>query len=223
MKTMRILLLAALGVLAACSSKPQRDPAYAAVRPNPPPPAAQFTGSIYHTGTAVALFEDARARRVGDMLTVVLTEKTQASKNATTKTKKDSKVDMPAPTVFGKGVTYHGRPILSADIQQGREFSGAGDSSQGNSLSGSITVTVAEVLSNGNLVVRGEKLLTLNQGDEQIRIAGIVRPADIRPDNTILSTQVADAQVSYAGTGALADANSQGWMSRFFNSSWWPF
>ncbi|MGD8525667.1 MAG: flagellar basal body L-ring protein FlgH, partial [Thioalkalispiraceae bacterium] len=104
-----------------------------------------------------------------------------------------------------------------------REFAGEGSSTQSNSLTGRIGVTVVEVMSNGNMKVRGEKLLHLNQGDEFIRISGIVRQVDVRSDNTIPSTLVANAQISYGGNGALAEANSQGWLSRFFSSSWWPF
>jgi flagellar basal body L-ring protein FlgH len=84
-------------------------------------------------------------------------------------------------------------------------------------------INYANLLPNGNLVVRGEKWLTLNQGDEYIQISGIVRPVDIRTDNTVLSTQVADARITYAGRGTLADANSMGWLARFFNSPYWPF
>ena len=86
-----------------------------------------------------------------------------------------------------------------------------------------MTVTVAEVLSNGNLVVRGEKKVTINQGDEYIQFSGIVRPVDIEPDNTVLSTLVADAKVSYTGTGTINSANSSGWLANLFNSKWWPF
>src|SRR3569833_1548254 len=112
----------------------------------------------------------------------------------------------------------NGRKLdLETKIKGTRAYKGEGDSSQSNQLQGQITVTVAEVLPNGNLVVRGEKQLTITQGDEMIRFAGIVR------DNTVLSTLVADAKISYGGKGTLADANSMGWLGRFFNSSWWPF
>jgi flagellar L-ring protein FlgH len=84
-------------------------------------------------------------------------------------------------------------------------------------------VTVADVLPNGNLVVRGEKWLTLNQGDEYIQISGIVRPIDIRTDNTVLSGLVADARITYSGKGMVADSNKMGWLSRFFASAIWPF
>jgi flagellar L-ring protein precursor FlgH len=112
-----------------------------------------------------------------------------------------------------------------ADIATGgdRSFDGTGSSSQSNQLTGEITVTVAQRLANGNLLVKGEKWLTINQGQELVRIAGIVRPQDIGQDNTIESTRVADAKITYTGRGTLADANTQGWLSRFFNSKWMPF
>lgn len=223
----------ALVVVAGCSSVPTRDPAYAATRPKALPDQAPNPGAIYQQGRTMALFEDRLARHVGDILTVRLVESTSASKSASTSTKKETAVDIASPNVFGSTPQFSlpdrfplvntRQRNLSATLDSSQEFSGEGDSSQGNSLSGSISVTVAEVLPNGNLVVRGEKLLTLNQGHEHIRIAGIVRPSDIAPDNSVLSTLVADAQITYAGEGAVADANSQGWLARFFNSSWWPF
>ncbi|MDH5183551.1 MAG: flagellar basal body L-ring protein FlgH, partial [Gammaproteobacteria bacterium] len=101
-------------------------------------------------------------------------------------------------------------------------FDGSGSSAQSNSLQGTISVSVMEVLANGYLVVRGEKILSLNQGDEFIRVSGIIRPEDVSPDNTVQSTKVANVQIIYGGTGALADANRDGWMSKFFKKVW-PF
>ena len=102
-------------------------------------------------------------------------------------------------------------------------FDGEGTSAQSNALTGSISVTVAKRLVNGNLLVRGQKWLTINQGREYVKIQGIVRPVDIGPDNTVASTMVADAVIAYGGTGTLADANTKGWLARFFDSKWMPF
>lgn len=213
-------------LLGACAAPPTRpDPAYAPARPAVAAPAAANPGAIYQDGYAVTLFEDPRARRVGDVLTVILTESTQASKQATTSTKKENEIALANPTLLGSPVNghRHGRSYnLEVGVDTSQEFSGSGASSQSNSLSGRLTVTVAEVLPNGFLVVRGEKLLALNQGDEFVRLAGIVRPQDIRPDNTVLSTQIANARISYGGNGALADANTHGWLGRFFLKIW-PF
>lgn len=221
-------LLPALLTAGGCATlpPPQQDYRPTIVPAMVPPP--QTDGSIYQNGYGMALFEDIKARRVGDVLTILLAEQTQASKKAATSTKKDTNAAIEAPTIMGGDVKFNlpgsnKLRTLEQKLQSAQDFSGEGDSSQSNSLSGRITVTVAEVLPNGNLLVRGEKWLTLNQGDEYIQISGIVRPVDIATDNTVLSTQVADARITYAGRGTLADANSMGWLARFFNSPYWPF
>lgn len=219
-------------LLSGCATvQPPRD----SYRPTYPPVAApppQANGAIYQAGYSMALFEDLKARRVGDTITVVLQEKTQASKDAKTETSKDNSVNIDNPTLLGSELKFDtpflphadGRSSnLGTSLGSNQEFTGEGSSSQGNSLTGNITVTIAEVLPNGNLVVRGEKWLTLNQGDEYIQISGIVRPFDIKSDNTILSSQVADARITYSGEGMVADSNKMGWMSRFFASVIWPF
>lgn len=200
-----------------------KNPDYYPVRPIVPELKKQADGAIYDSSNNLFLFEDVKARRVGDMITVILQESTNASKNASTSTKKSSSIDMPDPTLLGRSVTRNGQPILSTDANSNTEFSGEGGSSQSNSLSGNLTVTVAEVLPNGYLHVKGEKILTLNQGSEVVRISGIIRPYDITTQNTVLSSQIAAAEITYSGKGAIAGSNEQGWLTRFFNSSWWPF
>lgn len=219
-----IMMAIVVFVVSACSNVPPKpDPTYSSVRPAYTEPLPVNDGSIYRAGYEMTLFADQRARRVGDIITIVLIEKTNASKKASTKTKKDSSMDIGTPSLWGGPVTRKGLEILSASADAQREFTGEGDSTQSNSLTGRVSVTVTDVLPNGNLVVRGEKLLTLNQGSERIQVAGVIRAADVSPDNTVLSTQVADAHIGYAGEGALADANTMGWMARFFQSEWWPF
>lgn len=214
----------ALALLAGCMAMPARDDGQWAPTPpmQPEVAAAPADGAIYHDNQNMELFADARAHRVGDILTIVLVESTQASKKASTSTSKKDKADVAAPTIMGKDLTINGNP-LSVGLDSERNFDGSGSSSQSNQLTGQITVTVAQRLSNGNLIVRGEKWLTINQGQELVRIAGIVRPQDIGQDNTVASTRVADARISYTGRGTLADANTRGWLSRFFNSKWMPF
>jgi flagellar L-ring protein FlgH len=219
------LLLCALALLAACASAPRsRDDAEWA--PTPPPAQqvapAQADGSIYHDSQNMELFADPRAHRVGDILTVALVESTQASKKATTSTSKTDKAKIASPTILGQGLSIGGK-VADIGLDGERSFDGAGSSSQSNQLTGQITVTVAQRLTNGNLLVRGEKWLTINQGQELVRISGIVRPQDIGQDNVVPSTRVADARISYTGRGTLADANTRGWLSRFFNSKWMPF
>lgn len=213
----------ALALLAGCGSLPQKqDPGFEPAVPRPVQPEANNNGAIYQASTARPLFEDTKARHVGDILTVVLTEETDASKSASTSTSKGTSIETGAPTLFGREVTHNGRNVLGAEVDTNQDFEGTGDSTQSNSLSGTLSVTVAEVLPNGNLVVRGEKRVTLNQGEEFVRISGIVRPEDISPANRVPSTAVANARIAYSGRGAVADANAMGWLARFFNSPFWP-
>lgn len=224
---MRSLVVIFMVLMAsACSTtipKPEPDPAYAPVRPVSVQPPPVNTGAIFRAGYGMSMYENITARQVGDILTVTLDENTNASKSASTSTSKGSSVDVPVPTLFGAPVLHNGTNILNNAFSANRDFAGAGDSTQSNSLSGSITVTVAEVLSNGNLIVRGEKMLSLNQGSEYVRFSGIVRAADISSNNVVSSTRVANSRITYGGDGALAEANTKGWADRFFNSPWWPF
>lgn len=215
-----LALLLGTAALSGCAtvSPPLHDPEYAPAEPMSMQPPVQNNGAIYQAGFGMRLFEDQRARRVGDMLLVLLTENTSASKTATTSTTKDQDFDIGIPTVLGKS-----RDWVESNASAGRDFEGEGESSQSNQISGEITVTVARVYPNGNMLVKGEKVMTINQGDEFVRFAGIVRQADVTPENTVLSTRVANAKITYGGKGAIADSNSQGWLARFFNSPVFPF
>lgn len=214
-------LAVVLSGLAACATV--GSPSHANYRPTMPPqpvlPPAT-SGAIYQPARGLSLFEDVKARRVGDTLTIRLAEKTQASKSASSDASKDSSVDTGIPIIGGKGITRNGKDILNSEWETAQDFSGKGSSSQSNSLSGNITVTVADVYSNGNLLVRGEKWLTLNQGEEFVQISGIVRPVDIASDNSVDSYKVADARITYSGQGTLADANRPGLLTRFFIKLW---
>ena len=187
----------------------------AAIAPPPPPPAAPANGAIFQaTNGYAALYEGARARAVGDPLTIVLVERTVASKSA------GSKLDSSG----GFGITPPSTGNLSlfnpTDVRTSgnRSFNGAGSSTQANQLAGEVSVTVKEVLPNGTLVVQGQKQVTLNRGDEFVQIRGIVRAIDIDATNRILSTRVADARIAYTGKGDVARASRQGWFSRFFQT-----
>ena len=216
------LMLAAGFVLGGCVTPP-REPDYSATWPEPAPTQEQANGAIYQVGHDVALFENAVARRVGDTLTIKLNENTNASKSSSTTTSKATNVDMPGPTIAGRPVTVNGTEVLNMSVDNKTSFDGNGDSKQSNRLVGDVTVTVAQRLPNGNLLVRGQKWITINQGREYVRIQGIVRPIDIDPDNSISSLKVADAQIAYGGKGALNDANTPGILARFFNVPWLPF
>jgi flagellar L-ring protein precursor FlgH len=209
--------------LCGCSLTHPKKSDFAASFPDPVPDTGPANGGIYREARAVAFFENPIAHHVGDMVTITLQESTNATKSATTTTQKTSTATLPSPTIGGKTPTINGVPFLSGGITDANKFEGEGTSAQSNSLTGSITVTVARRLSNGNLLVRGEKWLNLNQGKEFIRIQGIIRVIDIQSDNSIPSYKVADAQISYGGKGAIADANGEGLLERFFNSPYMPF
>ena len=208
-------------VLAGCTTVQPGAPASYAPTPVPistaQPP---VTGTIYPAGREMALFSDVKARRVGDTVTIRLAERTQASKSASTDASKDSSIDTGVPTLLGGNLTSNGKQLLNNEWESTQDFKGKGNSSQSNSLDGNITVTVAEVYPNGNLYVRGEKWLTLNQGEEFVQVSGIVRPVDISSDNSVPSFKVADARITYSGKGTLADANRPGLLARFFMKLW---
>ena len=220
------VLFAALGALAAsgCGMLPRRAPRpeEPIARPLPPPP-PRTAGAIYQAGQQMELFADLKARRVGDILTIKLNEAINASKTAVTKTAKTTTTANTGPTILGRSITTGGIPIMTTSLSGADSFDGEGSSAQSNSLVGAITVTVTGVEPNGNLIVEGDKTLKLNQGEEYVRIAGVVRPADIAGDNTVTSDKIADARISYSGNGAVASSNKMGWLARFFNSPLMPF
>ncbi|TCT20610.1 flagellar L-ring protein precursor FlgH [Thiobaca trueperi] len=215
--------------LTACSTlnppKPGDSVEYRPAAPIVPIPPASNHGAIFQSVQGQGLFEDYKARRVGDLVTVVLAENTNAKKSAVTSTAKKGEMDLGlgSLSVAGQPIISNGLDLFAATSKGDRSFDGSGNSAQSNQLSGEITVTVAEVLPNGNLVVQGEKWLGINQGNEFVRLRGIIRPVDISAANSVQSTQVANAQLYYGGTGAIPDSNAQGWLSRFFNSPVWPF
>jgi flagellar L-ring protein precursor FlgH len=204
--------------LGGCAIKGPRATNFDATLPEEVPIAQASNGSIYQAGHDLPLFENATARRVGDTITINLVENTTAQKTSSTTTAKKSSVSLSTPSIGGKPI-----PSIAATLGAANSFDGAGDSALSNKLQGSVTVTVAKRLANGNLVVRGQKWIGINQGREYVRIQGIVRPIDVQSDNTIPSYKVADATISYGGQGALADANQPGLLARFFNSKWNPF
>jgi flagellar L-ring protein FlgH len=180
-------------------------------------------GAIFAQGTDVTLWNNVTARNVGDTLTVRLAESTEAEKTATTTASKSSTADIAGPTIAGRPVTVDGVPVLEMGMNNSQDFSGNGAATQSNKLDGFITVTVHKRLSNGNLLVRGQKYVGINNGREFVRLQGIVRPSDIAPDNSVLSWRVADAYISYGGQGTVANASKPGWLFRFFNSPKTPF
>jgi flagellar L-ring protein FlgH len=214
-------------MLSSCmfNDKPQAgDPYYAPTISAAQAMPQRTDGSLYQDSYGLTLFGDRKAHFVGDIITITLSEKTVSTKSSKVDVTKNNSTDFNggADTLLGTNPSLKGL-TLSTSIAQKRKFAGDAGADQSNSLQGNITVTVAEILPNGNLVVRGEKWMTLNSGDEFIRISGIVRPDDVAPDNTVVSTRLANAKISYSGKGTLADSQSMGWVSRFFNSGLWPF
>jgi len=221
---MRLLAVLLCGALAACGLLPpihhKPDPVVPRVLP---PPTPRTEGAIYQSGQQIELFADLKARRVGDVLTIRLTEATNASKSAVTKTTKTTGVNNTGPTVLGRTITTGGVPIFTTTLAGADSFDGEGSSTQSNTLAGSLTVTVMEVQRNGNLLVQGDKTLKLNQGDEFVHVSGVVRVADIQADNTVTSDRVSDAHISYSGKGVINSSNRMGWLARFFNSKYAPY
>ena len=191
--------------------EPELPPALEA----PPGPAP---GSLYTSATSMRLFDDLKAYRPGDILTVMLQESTVSSKNANTNLGKNASATLSPPNLLGK--TYHD---ISASLSGTRSFTGKASASQQNLLTGSVTVVVQKVLPSGALYVKGSKLVRLNQGDEEVFVSGFVRPEDVSRDNKVSSLRLADAKISYTGRGDLAETNTMGWLSRILNSSWFPF
>lgn len=224
-----LLILAIPLVIAGCANpldvKPG-DAAYAPVTAQQMVIDNPNDGGIYRSASAgsrnLSLFEDPLARHVGDVLMITLTERTVSSKSASSEVKKDTSIGIDAGTVLGTTPSA-GNYSMETAVGHSRDFGGEAAADQRNNLQGSITVMVSNVLPNGLMEVRGEKWITLNRGEEFIRLRGLVRPEDILQDNTIPSTRVADVRITYSGTGELAEANRQGWLSRFFNSEYWPF
>jgi flagellar L-ring protein precursor FlgH len=217
---------AVVAALAGCAGPEPIDDWTATMPPDPPMiEPAETNGAIFQPSTRVSLFADVKARRVGDTLTIRLVEQTNASTSASTNTSRDSSTGISNPTLSGEQFTRgsEGFPLFQNSLDSTNEFEAEGDSSQSNSMQGNISVTVYRRLPNGNLVVRGEKWIKINRGRELLRVAGIVRPADIGEDNSVPSFKVADARLEYTARGAIGDANRAGWLTRFFQSPVFPF
>lgn len=222
----RILLLLLPLVLAGCTSTPNTpkpdDPGFAPIMPEDDIANVQPTGSIFNQGQVNSIYSDIKAHRVGDLITVELEESTSANKNANSQQSKDSSLGLDALKLGGSTVSVNGYDT-SVDMGANNSFKGQAKTAQSNSLQGKISVSVIKVLPNGNLMVRGEKWLMLNNGNEYIRVTGVVRSEDVNADNTVLSQRVANARIQYGGTGDFANTQERGWLAQFFNGPWSPF
>lgn len=176
------------------------------------PPAAN--GAIFQQASYEPLFQDRRARRVGDTLTVQINEKLFASKKAATTATRTGNSSLSIPEIKGwPGVSVKGATVKG---ESNNEFEGKGASGSDNTFTGTITLTVIEVLPNGNLFVSGEKQIGINQGSEFVRVSGIVNPINILPGNVVTSTLLADARLEYRGTGYVDEAQNMGWLQRLY-------
>lgn len=173
-------------------------------------PGSQITQANYRP-----LFEDYRARYVGDTMTIVLNERTAATTNANSNASRSSEV---TANIAALNKLPGSNALKNLDVAGtgNNSFEGGGASSANNAFTGNITVTVIEVLPNGNLLVSGEKVISINHGDEYIRFSGIVNPVQVSAANTVLSTQVADARVEYKSRGYISESQVMGWLARFF-------
>jgi flagellar L-ring protein precursor FlgH len=208
------LVAAAFAPAPADAKRKQPPVEFAATAPLPTPPVPMpANGAIFQAADGyAALYEGTRARRVGDPLTIVLVERTAASKSASSKLDSGGGFGITPPST---GPLNLFKPT-DASISGKRNFGGTGSTDQANSLSGEVSVTVAAVYPNGTMLVQGQKRVTLNRGDEFVRIRGLVRTIDVDAFNRVPSTRVADAEISYTGKGDVARASRQGWFSRFF-------
>lgn len=219
-----IFALVALTLAGCVTPTPARqEPLYKPVWPQIEPAVPVSAGSLYATSHSLALFDDRRARNVGDVITIVLEERTRSSKSAETTLKKGTTNEILNPKILGSRVRGSGDTNIFNELESSTEFEGEGESDQSNSLSGTLTAVVANVLPNGLLLVQGEKWFQLNRGEEYVRVSGLVRPEDISGTNTVSSQRLADARIAYSGTGELAQANEAGWLTRFFLGTVFPF
>lgn len=223
--------IAGIALLLGACATPPKGPVTQLTPPATPisRDAIPVNGAIYQSLSNRTFFEDRRAHHVGDVITINIVEKAVASKEASTSTGRKSSIDNQIDTLLGLPTTT--RPFgltggvgLNANVSASGDssFEGKGSSAQNNSFISTITTTVTEVLPNGNLVVSGEKLVQINQGEEYIRFAGTVRPESVGADNTVLSSQVANARIEYRGSGSIDDNQRMGWLQRAFVQVW-PF
>ena len=225
---MRALLLAmCIGVvLGGCASYPDRlGSAQEKLQTLPIPAkpesfdAHTANGAIWQSGTNVALFEDTRAHRIGDLITVLIQENANATKSTNTSISKSDSVSASISSLFGHSLTALNPGVGATSATK---FGGNGAVAQSNTFTTTLQATVVRVMSDGNLEISGQKEVMLNGGHEFIRVAGVVRASDVTQQNTVLSTQIADARVEYSGNGSVYAAAQTPWLTNFFLSLW-PF
>ncbi len=221
--TLALLMVTALFTgCAAVDPAPIEPPRFAAVQPTEIPAPRVPTGAIYNGVQSENWFGRGRNFQVGDVITVLLDERTQGSRSTSTNVSRESKNNIVPTGMAGRLIS--GRAALAGlNLNDASNTSaGSGTADQTASLSGSLAVSVVEVLPNGNLVVRGEKQLSLSEGSEVIQVSGVIRPQDVSPNNTVLSRRLAHSQIAYRGSGDLAAAAQPGWGTKLLTRIW-PF
>ena len=225
MKRLHITAVAAVSALLAGCAGPMplaHSPEFAPVQPMPRDLNAPATGAIFAADSTDMWQAKRRSYRVGDIITVLLSESTQAARTLNNETSRESSNNA-VPSGLSTQLDQL-LPSTSGIKTDGAKISnkGKGVADQQASLTGSIAVTVVEVQANGNLVIRGEKKLALSEGGEVIQVAGIIRPDDVSANNTVQSRRLASAQITYKGVGDLANATRAGWGTSALYK-FWPF
>lgn len=211
----RLVLMVSAALLAGCASVPDtitHQPSSARA-PVPQPVAAPANGAIFQAQAYRPMFEDRRARMIGDIITITINERTSAGKSAANASSREGSVSVAPPSVLGQSF-----PKLAASAESSTSFEDKGTASSSNNFTGTITTTVVDVLPNGNLLVSGEKQVALDKGVEYVRFSGVVSPDTIRAGNVVSSTQVADARVEYRTNSRIDKAEMMSQLTRFFLS-----
>ncbi|MGH7181835.1 MAG: flagellar basal body L-ring protein FlgH, partial [Nitrospiraceae bacterium] len=219
---MALILLAVAALSHGCASSSQQVASKLMVPSLPPP---KTLGSLWQEENGRAyLYEDMRAMRVGDILTINIVENHKGSKSADTSAERDSTIQN---SLGGSAIGYVGIPGLrlggearrgiGIDASASNKFGGKGATNRAGTLTGTISVVVTEVLPNGDLRIEGRREVTVNSEKQLMTIAGIVRRVDVNTKNTVLSSAIADAKIEYSGLGVLDDVQRPGWLVRILD------
>ena len=185
-----------------------------------PPVQERHTGSLWTETRHLRLYDDLRARNVGDIVTVEIVENASAKKQANTTSDRDSTISASVTNLLGVKIPEADQTALGTSLSN--KFSGAGSTDRKSEMSASIACRVVQVMPSGNLYIKGSRLTTVNSEKQFITLEGVIRTTDISPNNVVLSTHVAEARISYNGSGPVSDQQRPGWFTRLMNFIW-PF
>ena len=226
----RGILCAVILTLAGCTAAEQKptiiQPVTQPMAYREPAPTYSNPGSIFNDGDAQFLFDDHRAKRVGDIVMVNVVESASAANEATTDTNRDSNSEYGVSALFGRtslplfGGNVGSTPVLGTNTK--KEFSADGSTTRNNKVTATVAARVVNVLPDGLLRIEGARQTKVNNETQYLVVAGLIRSRDVASDNSVLSTQIADAQISYYGEGVIADKQKPGWLTRLLDNIW-PF